>query len=114
MPPPSHHLPTSNLLAVENALSRYWDSTVTVEAVTERQISLMQFISKNFTPPGGYTSMRLARRVTPQEVRKQKLDMMPGFKLTWHYSGMEVEPEAKYSNQSDTLAFVRNEFKIFI
>ena len=72
-----------------------------------------QYISKNFTPPGGYTSVRLARRVTPQEVRKQKLNLMPGFRLTWHYSGMEVEPEAKYSNQSDTLAFVRDDFNIF-
>ena len=71
----------------------------------------------NYTPPtggryGNY-EIQLIRDVLPADVRKQKLDMMPGYRVTWYYSGMEVEPEARYYNNTripypSTMAFVRH------
>ena len=65
----------------------------------------------NFTPPThDYYYIQLSREVLPADVRKQKLDMMPGYRVSWHYSSTEVEPEAKYYNDTSTRAFVRNHF----
>ena len=62
----------------------------------------------NYTPPSrDYYSLRLSREVLPADVRKH-MDMMPGFRVRWRYSGMEVEPEAVYYNYPSTGAFVRN------
>ena len=63
-------------------------------------------VSQNYTPlantiPSYYIEIR--RKVFPRDVTQQKLQMMPGFRLTWHYSGMKVESEARYVNK----AFVR-------
>ena len=62
----------------------------------------------------GYYVISFERHVPLTDIKKQKLSQMPGFKATWRYSGMEVEPEAKYySNNTDnlsTIAFVRNIF----
>ena len=64
-------------------------------------------MSFNFSPPtgkyGGRYSIILNRDVLLADVRKQKLDLMPGFRISWRYSGMEVESEVKYHNK----AFVR-------
>ena len=53
----------------------------------------------------------LGRYIFPADVRKQKLSQMSGFKVTWHYSGMEVESEAKYYNNTkdnlNSTVFVR-------
>ena len=69
--------------------------------------------SVNFTPPdssGSYWStsnfITLDRNVILADVLKQKLDLMPGFRFNWYYSGIEVEPDAKYFN--DNQAFIRN------
>ena len=68
----------------------------------------------NFTPPTGRYGrhdISLSRYVLQADIRKQKLNVMPGFRVSWHYSGIEVEPEAKYYNNTDylsTMAFVRN------
>ena len=67
--------------------------------------------SNNYTAPAdiyyGYTISH-TRRFSPAGVRKQKLNRMPGFKLTWHfnYSNIDVKPEAKYF--TDNQAFIRN------
>ena len=66
----------------------------------------------NYTPPTktlGY-DIHLNRKVIPADVMKQKLSLMPGFRVTWRYSGMEVEPEAEYYNPDYpiSMAFVRN------
>ena len=50
---------------------------------------------------------RLTRNVEVQDVKNQKLDVMPGFRVTWYYSGMKVEQVAKYANEDITKAFVR-------
>ena len=67
----------------------------------------------NFSPPnplfGHSYEIRLARQVLSADIRKQKLSLMPGFKISWHYSGMdkEEEPDATYYNASYTKTFVR-------
>ena len=66
----------------------------------------------NHTPPTrDRYYITLYRAVLPADVRKQSLETMPGYRVSWHYSGTEVEPEAKYYNNTDylsTMAFVRN------
>ena len=69
--------------------------------------------SHNYTAPTEYTyTTELDREVLPADVMKQKLSQMPGYRVTWHYSGMEVEPWAEYYNYkylySTTMAFIRN------
>ena len=61
----------------------------------------------NFTPPGSNRSMFLHRRVSTEDVETQKLDLMPGFNLSWWYSGAEVTPDKKYKNEGNTKQFVR-------
>ena len=64
--------------------------------------------SKNNTPPTrSWYYIQFQREALPADVRKQKLKMMPGFRFTWHYSGMKVGPWNKYGNK----AFVRDGFK---
>ena len=63
----------------------------------------------NYTPPTRSTYyISLYRKVLPVEMEKQKLSQMPGFRYTWRYSGMEVEPEADFTNHPITMAFIRN------
>ena len=60
--------------------------------------------------------IQLDREVLPADIRKQTLTQMPGFRVSWHYSGnflfgMGVEPWAKYHKNADypiTMAFIRN------
>jgi len=71
-----------------------------------------EYTKKNYTPPlpSPSTNMyfyRLQRNVKVEDIERQDLDTMPGFRFTWHYSGMEVEPVAKYANNEITKAFVR-------
>ena len=67
----------------------------------------------NFSPPSGdqWTHRYYAglnREVLVADITKQKLKLMPGFKVTWNYSNMEVEEVAKYGNDEATKAFIRN------
>ena len=65
--------------------------------------------SFNFTPPTSYNyKIKLDRDVLTADVKKQKQNFMPGFRYTWHYSGIDVEPWAKYINHPRTMAFIRN------
>ena len=52
----------------------------------------------------------LGRKVINEEVRRQKLDLMPGFKVSWmwSYAGKEVKPYDTYGTTTITLMFVRN------
>ncbi len=61
----------------------------------------------NFTPPIYFRSMSLYRRVSSEGVETQKLDVMPGFKFSWWYSGAEVTPDNRYNDDEITKQFVR-------
>ena len=66
-------------------------------------------VTKNYTPPEGMKSLKYWRdAVTPNDVRKKKLEMVHGFNVTWYYTGVEVEPVAEYSNYLTSLTFARN------
>jgi len=67
-----------------------------------------------FTPPPRFgASTQLMRKVLPEDVRKMNMKLMPGFNLTWYYTGSGVvEPEAHYQKDTATMAFVRNISKI--
>ena len=61
---------------------------------------------RNFTP--GYIEyISLIRDVSSEDVRTQKLDVMPGFKFTWWYTGAEVTPVSKFKDDEMTKHFVR-------
>ena len=62
----------------------------------------------NYTPPDSDKSIALQRKVLMSDLRNQKLERMPGFRFSWYYSGMVVEPVVPYHNFTDTNAFVRN------
>ena len=52
--------------------------------------------------------MQLERDVHPADVMRQKLDLMPGFRFTWYYSGMDVKPEPDHKYKYENRAFSRN------
>ena len=55
-------------------------------------------MSKTYKPPGFHQIVTLAREVTEKDAQRQKLVLIPGFKLTWYYTGEQVEPEAEYTD----------------
>ena len=62
----------------------------------------------NFTPPGNYSSsITYFRDVSSEEVEQQSLEVMPGFRLRWWYTGVEVTPERQYKDEEMTKLFVR-------
>ena len=66
-------------------------------------------LSFNFTPiEEDYYELRLERQVSLGDVKKQHLNLMPGYRFSWYYSGMEVMPDAKYSDNSHSKKFVRD------
>ena len=65
----------------------------------------VQEFEKKYTPPKRYQYIRLNRWV--EGFFLQNLDKIPGFNVTWYYSGMEVTPWAKYYNSDSTIGFVR-------
>ena len=68
-----------------------------------------KYAYQNYTPPGSSEKyLKLERKVSVEEVRNQKLELMPGFRFSWYYSGVEVEKANKYSDRYETKAFVRN------
>ena len=72
-----------------------------------------EYAKQNHTPPLPSACctdrhfFRLIRNVKIEDIKNQKLEVMPGFRIKWYYSGMKVEPVAKYANEDITKAFVR-------
>ena len=59
--------------------------------------------------PRTYYELTFKRKVTKKDIMKQKINLMPGFRFNWYYSGLEVVPEAidSYLTDTKTKAFVR-------
>ena len=72
-------------------------------------------ITKVYNPPPKYgPSAQVIRRVLPEDVRKMNMKLMPGFNITWYYTGSGlVEEEAYFQKETATKAFVRNISKLF-
>ena len=48
--------------------------------------------NESFTPPGFSRHFHLRRNnILLEDVKKQKLNLMPGFRFSWYYSGMDVQ-----------------------
>ena len=62
--------------------------------------------SKNITAPSYLYYISLDRQVSAEEITNMKLDMMPGFRLSWKYD-TKVEAEYRYSSDATTKEFVR-------
>ena len=60
------------------------------------------------SPSPELRNIHFKRRVRNfEDIKKQKLDRMPGFRFTWYYSGGEIEQVGKYLTDSSTRLFVR-------
>ena len=75
------------------------------------EANINSFDKKYNNPSKEEYTMSLQRKVTVHDVKKQKLNLMPGFQFKWYYSGMDVVPIDKYYNDpynKITNTFVRN------
>ena len=62
----------------------------------------------NFTPPDlQYKAIALIRDVSFEDVEAQKMDVMPGFRFSWWYTGEKVTPDKKYKDSTKTKQYVR-------
>ena len=77
-----------------------------------------KIIRKAYSPPKYARSILLTRKVSPVDVRNQKLNLMPGFNLTWYYSGFDKNnvTSVRYSMfyEHDISAFVRKSFILIV
>ena len=71
----------------------------------------LKTIFKNFTPPltfyGYQRSLKLNRGVGSEDIAIQNLDLQPGFKFSWWYTGSNVTPDDKYKDRKITKYFLR-------
>ena len=70
--------------------------------VKNTSYNITEFFGESFVPT------KLERDVSLEDVKRQRLVQMPGFKVTWYYSGLKVGPETEYGIYPRTMAFVRN------
>ena len=72
-----------------------------------------KIVSNNYTPPANeWRYIQPARDVSFEEVKIMKLDMMPGFKFRWWYTGVDIIPETKYKDEIINKQFVRFIYKV--
>jgi len=62
---------------------------------------------EQFQPPRRI-AIDLTRHISSEEVGRQELKLMPGFKVSWYYSGMDVEPIDAFNEDDDRITFIRN------
>ena len=61
----------------------------------------------NFTPPfSQYKFIKLSRKFFESDILSGKINIMPGFKFKWYYTG-NVQPQAKFQNDEKTVQFIR-------
>ena len=61
----------------------------------------------NFTPPfSQYKFLKLSRYFFETDIISAKINIMPGFKFKWYYTG-NVQPQAKYMKDEKTKQFIR-------
>ena len=102
-------------------LSSGWDQVTIVDTELDNEDQIEDYFS--FTPPGDiysylyldtYTcrNLRFWREVSQDDVEDQDMDLMPGFKLSWWYTGLESGPESNYHEEENPLSkqFIRYNF----
>ena len=63
--------------------------------------------STKYTPPGEPHLMYLRRDVKSEDVETKKLDIMPGFRCSWWYTGAQVTQDDNYKDDELTKQFFR-------
>ena len=91
--------PVKDWIRIVNESSRYNKDYISLES---------KHFSEKYNPPGNYEKMFYTyRSISMDDIKKQSLSLMPGFKLSWYYSGMQVEPYPYYAGYFDTKPFIR-------
>ena len=66
----------------------------------------LTIVQKNYSPPGSGKDIILERKLTKTDL--SKLTEMPGFKVSWYYSGdQEVASDPKYLTNKNTGNFIK-------
>ena len=69
----------------------------------------------NMNPPESFTAY-FRRKVTQKDVKEAKLNTMPGFKMSWYYTGNDEKADARYYTDPNynviNKIFIRNFFYI--
>ena len=78
--------------------------------MSDQIIADERHLNKTFNPPGTYKYMQLYRKVSWKDLKAMNLKQMPGLRLKWYYTGMEVQPVPYFINMNDTKtkSFIRN------
>ena len=64
-------------------------------------------VYQNFTAPSVWRYIELSRNVRSDEVENMKLDLTPGFRFKWWYTGAEVTSETIFKDDDINKQFVR-------
>lgn len=101
-----HNLNVTLHLEIEYVSLKDLQSTRDRLSVEDNRVKTL-YSNFNYTALTSFYDIRLAREVFPADILIQKIRQMPGLRVTWRYSGMEVEPWAKYYKSTRTKAFIR-------
>ena len=64
-------------------------------------------ISAQFSPPGDSNLMTLTRNVSEEDLANLRMDVMPGFSLSWWYTGAPVTQVPVFRTHITTRLFVK-------
>ena len=92
-------------------LSEGYDSILVEQRVLE---GWWTSVPVNFTPPASrpdfdYITVSLSRNANNEEdFTNIKMDVMPGFRLSWHYTGLvdNMTPDSRYSDNQENQLFI--------
>ena len=71
-----------------------------MEQITADQMT----INRDFSPPGYYKYMEMHREIIKDDVKLMKLDIMPGLRVAWYYTGIDVKPEFSFIDKNNILS----------
>ena len=52
----------------------------------------VDFFEKKITPPGRIEFLESFRFINDKEINEANLKLMPGFRFSWHYTGVDFNP----------------------
>ena len=64
-------------------------------------------VSVQFSPPGDSNLMTLTRNVSEEDLANLRMDVMPGFSLSWWYTGAPFTPVPLFRTHITTRLFVK-------
>ena len=94
--PPSKYKKNKNItihINIENNLLQEYDKVTCSPDIYTR-------LSRAISPPGSYKYYVLNRKISEDGVSDLQIDLMPGFRLTWHYN-IELDPAVPAHDSSN-------------